>query len=313
MIVQMKRITLVAHQADEADIMKALQTTQTVEVIGVSADAPNFAALEQAEEKVQRLSQAIVTLKPFSEKRGFFSAPPEASAGDLYQTLPGALTFCEQLERTSRELSTVKSEIDKNESLIGALRPWEHFPADMQTYQNVRGVKYFTGVIAASDVEKLSAIDEAAEYQLFNEGSMRTCVVACASEEAKSVANILKSLAWTDYAFPKMSGTPAEAMTELEEKNRLLQARKFELETALAEQAKGATATVQGACDAAVIERDRAAASAELARSSATFQLDGWVPADQIETVEQAVLTVTDAYYFSVRDAEEGEVPPSFV
>ncbi|MEN6339856.1 MAG: V-type ATPase 116kDa subunit family protein [Clostridiaceae bacterium] len=37
------------------------------------------------------------------------------------------------------------------------------------------------------------------------------------------------------------------------------------------------------------------------------------MPADQIETVEQAVLTVTDAYYFSVRDAEEGEVPPSFV
>ncbi len=110
-----------------------------------------------------------------------------------------------------------------------------------------------------------------------------------------------------------MSGTPAEAMTELNERNRALAARKFELEAALSEEANGASATIESALDAAIIVRDRAAAAAELARSSATFQLEGWVPADKTEAVEQAVRSVTDAYYFSVRDAEEGEVPPSYV
>ncbi len=130
---------------------------------------------------MQSLNQALVTLRPFAEKRGFFSAPAEASAAEIGQSLPGGLAISKNLKTISRELSTVRTEIDKNETLISALRPWEHFPADMQTFQNVRGVKYFTGVIASSDVEKLSAIDEAAEYQLFNEGStahLRCCLRA---------------------------------------------------------------------------------------------------------------------------------------
>ena len=313
MIVQMKRVTLVAHNADEASLLSALQAAQSVEVIGEKTEAPDLTALERAEEQVQSLKQALVTLRPFAEKRGFFSAPPEASAAEIGQTLPGGLAISKNLEAISRELSTVRAEMDKNDTLITALRPWEDFPADMQTFQNVRGIKYFTGVIASSDVEKLSAIEETAEYQLFNEGSMRTCIVACALDEAKSIANFLKSIAWADYSFPKMSGTPAEAMTELAERSRVLAARKFELETALAEEAKGASATIESALDAAVIARDRAAAAAELARSSATFQLEGWAPADKTEAVERAIRGVTDAYYFAVRDAEEGEVPPSYV
>ena len=313
MIVQMKRVTLVAHKADEANLLSALQATQSVEVIAEQTEAPDLTALERAEEQVQSLKQALVTLRPFAEKRGFFSAPPEASAAEIGQSLPGGLAISKNLETISRELSTVRGEMEKNDTLISTLRPWEHFPADMQSFQNVRGIKYFTGVIASSDVEKLSAIDEAAEYQLFNEGSMRTCVVACAQEEAKSIANFLKSLAWTDFAFPKMNGTPAEAMTELAERNRALAAQKFELESALSEEAKGASSTIESALDAAIIERDRTAAAAEIARSSATFQLEGWVPSDKTEAVEKAVRSVTDAYYFTVRDAEEGEIPPSYV
>ena len=227
--------------------------------------------------------------------------------------LPDAVSLSEKLSGLNRELAATKSEIDKNETLIAALRPWEAFPADMQTYSNSKHVKYFTGLIASSDVEKLENIDATAEYQLFNEGVVRTCVVACPVDEAKSVANFLKSLDWTDYLFPKMPGTPAEAMEELSEKNRMLNAKKIELETALSESATGREALVEGAYDAAVIERDRALAAAELTRSAATFQLEGWLPADKQDAVVQAVNSVTDAYYLDVREPAEEEVPPSYV
>jgi V/A-type H+-transporting ATPase subunit I len=142
---------------------------------------------------------------------------------------------------------------------------------------------------------------------------MRTCVVACPMEEAKSVANFLKSLDWTDYVFPKMPGTPAEAMEELSEKNRTLNAKKVEVETALSDSATGQGTLIEGAYDAAVIERDRALAAADLFRSPATFQLEGWFPVDKEAAVTKAVNSVTDAYYLDVRDPEEGEIPPSYV
>ena len=167
------------------------------------------------------------------------SVAPEVKAKQLSETLPQALALSDQLNLLSRELASTKAEIDKNEATIVSLRPWESFPADMATYQNSKKVKYYTGIIASSDVEKLEDLDATAEYQLFNEGMARTCVVACPQEEAKSVANFLKSLDWTDYAFPKISGTPAYAMNELAEKNRTLTARKIELEDELSRSATG--------------------------------------------------------------------------
>ena len=313
MFVSMKRMTLVAHQADEADILNALQATRAVEVIASGAENGAQAPLERAQARLQQLGDALKTMRPYAQKKGFFAAPSEAKAEELFSMLPDAVSLSEKLGVLNRELAATKSEINKNETLIAALRPWEAFPADMQTYSNSKHVKYFTGLIASSDVEKLENIDATAEYQLFNEGVVRTCVVACPVDEAKSVANFLKSLDWTDYLFPKMPGAPAEAMEELSEKNRTLHAKKVELETALSESATGREALVEGAYDAAVIERDRALAAAELTRSAATFQLEGWLPADKQDAVVQAVNSVTDAYYLDVREPAEDEVPPSYV
>ncbi len=313
MIITMKRITLVAHKTDEAAILKALQSAQAVEVLKSGEAAVAFNALEQAELRVQKLKDALTTLRPFGQKRGLLSTPPEMRAQDISLLLPEAVSYSERLAAISRELAATKSEIDKNESTIDALRPWEHFPADMQQFTHAKNVKYFTGIIASQDVDKLASIDESAEYQLFNEGVFRACVVACPTNEAKAVANFLKSLNWTDYAFPKLGGTPLEAMGELSERNRTLSVKKIELETALAEEAVDREKLVEGAFDAAVIERDRAAAAAELAQTDATFQLEGWIPADKQSAIEEAIASVTDAFYLDVRDHGENEVPPSFV
>jgi len=306
-------MTLVAHKADEADILQAIQATQSVEVLESGEESSEQAALEQAEEKVRKLTDALKTLRPYGEKQGLLTAMPEANIADVAKQLPPALTFSDRLEGIARELASTRSEIEKNRTIIESLRPWDRFPADMQTFQDVRGVKYFTGLIAASDVEKLEDIDACAEYQLFNEGVVRTCVVACPEDEAKSVANFLKSIEWTDYAFPKTGGKPADAIQRLTDRNRELSGKKSDLEVSLANEASGSAKMVESALDAAVIERDRAKAAAEIARTSATFQLEGWVPQDKVETVEKAVKSVTDAYYFSTREPDKGEVPPSVV
>lgn len=309
----MKRMTLVAHRADEAAILQALQATQAVEVLK-SGEAPaRIAALEKAEARVQKLKDALLTLRPFGEKRGFFSSAPEMRAEEISLLLPEAVSCSDRLSAIAHELAATKSEIEKNEATIDMLRPWEHFPADMQSFCRGNRVKYFTGLLAAQDVEKLESIEATSEYQLFNEGLLRACVVVCPAEEAKSVANFLKSLNWTDFVFPKRSGTPQEAMQELSELNRTLSAKKVELETALADEASHRAALVEGAFDAAVIERDRMAAATELARTNATFQLEGWIPAHKQPIVERAISAITDAYFLEMRDPAEGETPPSFV
>ncbi len=182
----------------------------------------------------------------------------------------------------------------------------------MQTYRKSKAVRYFPGMIEAADVEKLDEQSDAIEYQLFSEGAQRAAIVACAAEDAKSVAAFLKSLNWMVVVFPKLPGTPKTAMERLEKENVALQAEHDRLMQQLAGMGEYKSA-IESAYDAAVIERDRIQAIAVMAQTNATFEMHGWVPVDRVDAVRKAVESVTDAYYLDVRDPEEGELPPSVV
>lgn len=312
MIIPVKRLSLVAHKADEADILKALQRLNAVEVIPDGEATGQANALDEAEARVQRLSAAMAAVRPFAAKRSMLSPLPGTSVGKIVDTLPTAMQYSEEIEALQREISGTRAKIDKNLGMLELLEPWLAFPADMQSYRNAKSVRYFTGMLAAADYARLAELGDAVEYQAFGDGANMPVLVACRPDDAKAVASFLKNLSWTDVAFPKLSGTPAEARSALLAENESLEKQLAELEAQLAE--KGSYGELLGgAYDAAVIERDRAFAAAELARSAATFELEGWVPENRIADVEQAISGITDAYCLFIREPAEDEVPPSVV
>lgn len=312
MIIPVKRLLLVAHKSDEADILKALQRLNAVEVIPDGEATGPANALDEAEARVQRLSAAMAAVRPFAAKRSMLSPLPGTSVGKIVDTLPTAMQYSEEIEALQREISGTRAKIDKNLGMLELLEPWLAFPADMQSYRNAKSVRYFTGMLAAADYARLAELGEAVEYQAFGDGANMPVLVACRPDDAKAVASFLKNLSWTDVAFPKLSGTPAEARSALLAENESLEKQLAALEAQLAE--KGSYGELLGgAYDAAVIERDRALAAAELSRTAATFVLHGWVPENRLSDVERAVAGVTDAYCLFTRDPNDDETPPSVV
>ena len=161
MIVQMKRLTLVAHKTDERAIVDALQPLGAVEV--QKDESASFCAdqLAAAETRVQKLGDALNVLKPYGEKQGLLAPQPERTLAQISSELPEALRHSEELAHCQQELQRIRSEMEKNTSLIESLRPWEAFPADMQTYRKSKAVRYFPGMIEAADVEKLDEQSDA--------------------------------------------------------------------------------------------------------------------------------------------------------
>lgn len=314
MILRMKRITLVAHKADEADILKALQATDAVEIIENTDLLDDGAAeLAKAQERVHTLSAALTAMKPFAPKKDFLSAKPKQSLETLRKELPDALVAAQRLEDDARELARVNSEIEQNELLMESLRPWQSFPADMQRFNSAKSIQYFPGILAETDLPRLDEIADAAEYQCFSEDALRPTVVACHREEAKAVASFLKTLDWTDVSFPKMAGTPREASERLRAHNDALIGERDALKKKLEAQTKENELLLLGGYDAAMIDCARAEAAADMAHSSATFVLEGWTPEDRLPDVEAAINSVTDAFSLESRDAEGDEIPPSMV
>ena len=83
MIVQMKRLTLVAHKTDERAIVDALQPLGAVEV--QKDESASFCAdqLAAAETRVQKLGDALNVLKPYGEKQGLLAPQPERTLAQI--------------------------------------------------------------------------------------------------------------------------------------------------------------------------------------------------------------------------------------
>ena len=127
MIVQMKRLTLVAHKSDEQALLNALQPLGAVEVIPDTEETRDQSMLDAAQSEVDRLSDALTILKPYGKKGGLLSAAPEASLQEIKGKIPEALQLSSELEILQKDLQAMKKSLDVNEvggtALVGISKP----------------------------------------------------------------------------------------------------------------------------------------------------------------------------------------------
>lgn len=312
MIVSMKRLTLVALKSEEEPILEALQKVGSVEVLHVSDTEAQDVRLDAALSRIQKLNDSIEAVKPFAEKKSFFTPQKrEASLCEIRADSERAAAVTDEIEALLHKKASLLAERDKNESLRTDLLPWRSLTVPMDAVKGTKRVSYFVGFCAQKDqaaLEKQTFL----EVQFLEGGSSVPTIVACRSEDARVAQNFLKGIDWTDYTLPKRSETPAEAIEAIEK-------RLHEIDRALSETEQNITSyseqlgLLENAADAVAIDRDRYEAASELKRTASAFVLEGWIREDAVEQTEAAIQSVTEAYSFETREPNEDEIPPSVV
>ena len=312
MIVAMKRLSLVALKSDQESILKALQEIGTVQVLKIADGETQDPEMDAVNARIQRLSESINAVKPYAKKPGFLSPQKrEMTLSGIREDVPKAESAAAEIEALLHTQSHLTAEREKALSTKASLEPWVRLGTPMNDVKNTARVHYFVGLLASKDVERVREQDYIAS-EFYNESATVPTILACKEEDTRSVQNFLKSIEWQDYAFPKMEGTPGQAIEALDR-------RISEIETELEKtqeqlEAHGETIEIlQNAYDAESIDSDRISARGELGYTASTFVLEGWVRADEVEKTEQKIRSVTDAYSFETREPNEDEEPPSVV
>ncbi len=312
MIVSMKRLTLVGIRREETKILRALQKAGAVEIIRVTSDeegGQDNQRLDEVAERISRLNESLSAVKPYAPKAGFFAPAREEKLETLQQDVGAAEQADGRIRAILEEKKQIEARLEKNNSTYAALLPWAGLPERMETIGESRHTRCFMGLV---DGAGEAAIDENpllfAEY--YGTPGSRAALLVCHKEDAREAAAFLKTINWTDVVLPKLTGTPREAMSALEAEDTGLEKRLMELHEELA--ACGVSAQVlENAADALSIERDNLAAESDVKKGADLFQLEGWVREDEMDAVEKALQSVTDAYYTEYRDPAEDEVPPT--
>ena len=312
MIVAMKRLSLVALKSDQDAILNALQKAGTVEIIRLAdGDAQNGEA-DAINARIQRLAESISAVKPYAKKAGFLSPQKrEMTLSGIWEYVPAAEKTTEEIEELTHTQARLLAEREKAVSVRASLEPWTALTVPMDSVKNTPRVHYFIGLCASKDVQRVKE-QEYLEAELLNESATIPTILACREDDTRAVQNFLKTIDWQDYVFPKLAGTPREAIESLD--RRIAEIDEQYAETQRQLEAHGETIeTLQNALDAETIEADRLSAQNDLSYTAHTFVLEGWVREDEVEKTEQTIKDVTDAYSFETRDPIEGEEPPSVV
>lgn len=312
MIVSMKRLSLVALKSDQDAILKALQDAGTVEIIKVAdGDAPDAEA-DAINARIQRLSESITAVKPFAKKAGFLSPQKrEMTLSGMREYVPKAVETTDEIEQLLHAQTRLLSEREKAAATRASLEPWAAMDAPMDSVKNSARVRYFVGLCASKDVQRIKE-QEYLEAEFISESATVPTILACREDDARAAQTFLKTIDWQDYVFPKLQGSPREAIESLNRQIREIDEQYAELQKQL--EAHGETIeTLQNALDAETIDADRLSARGDLTYTASAFVLEGWVREDEVQKTEETVRSVTDAYSFETRDPIEGEEPPSVV
>lgn len=312
MIVDMKRATLVAMQADEEALLKKLQEIGTVEILHMEETDTTDARLDGIQERLRRFSESMEVVKPFAPKKSFFSPQRrEESLSNVDADAISAITIADEISEIRSEQNHLFAERGKSEAMLRALEPWANLCTPMECVGDTKRTRIFSGFLQSKDVNALLEQDYL-ETQIVDEGSEYALLIVCRREDYRAAQSFLKTVEWTDFAFPKRNGTPAKAMEEIRVEIRSFTERIEALEARVSEYGEKLT-LLENASDATTIVRDRCLASNDLSRLSRSFILEGWVRADEAEKTGQTIASVTDAYYWDVREPSEDEVPPTVI
>lgn len=309
MIVPMKRLTLIAMQSDKAAILEALQAAGAVQIISAAEPTGEEADLAKLENRVQRLTSAQLLLKPLAPKAKM-GPKPEKKLAELRADMPAALEFCEEVESIDRDLAAVRNDMDKRQALSESLLPWSELDTKIENIKSTNTTKYLTGMLTDEAVAKLREenLDIALEVYGGTEKA-RAVLIACNAADYADVQAAVKTLDFSDFNFGALTGTPKENIERMQAETEADKKRAEEL-TAKLTKAAEKRPLLCSAQDEAVIDRDREAAKQELGATGTTFILEGWVREDEMEKVEAAAKSVTDACYCEFREAAEEESEP---
>ena len=312
MIVSMKRLTLVGIRQEETDILRALQKIGAVELISVTADddgGEGAKRLDEAAERISRFSESLSAIKPYAKKPGFLAPAREEKLEKMQQDVGEAEAASEHIRAILEEKKQIEARLEKGKTTYAALLPWADMDQEMSSIVPTKYTHYFIGLVDAAG-ETAIREQEAISAEFYGEPGNRAAILACLKEDARLVAGFLKTLNWTDVVFPRMKGTPKEAMLALEQDEIAGEKRLAQLQTEL-ESCGVSLDVLENAADALLIERDGLVAETQVEKDVSVFRLEGWVRSDEVDKVEEAIRSVTEDYYTEYRDPTEDETPPT--
>lgn len=305
-IVKMKRLRLACMRSDRETLLQRLQELGCVEIDQICTDEndPRWAGLKRSEpgelsaarERKNAAERALAVLKRYAPAKGSFLDPkPSLTTGQLLdeQSAQTAQTQTEEINGAQRRLEAIKGQSEKLQAQIQMLTPWSGLDVGLQAASTPQVTVQFGMVAAAISREQVetavAATGELAQLTWAStDREQHYALLICHASQWEAVQEALKTFGWSKANLRDWTGTAQENIQNLQEQLKTLEQEVQEIESALAAMGEHRLAIQQWA-DRNEAQEKKEESAAQILSTGQVLFLEGWVPAQQWETVRQAL------------------------
>lgn len=326
-VVPMKRVLIAAMRRDRKPILELLQRTGALEIHSSVAEDDVFTHQDMSgaratfESNARLAADAAAILDVYVPVEGSLLSSLEGRE-QLSLTEYGALVSRQTviLQDARRILSLEKEKKEKQETIpklesqLVALAPWAGFDLPLN-FAGTKTTAAFTGTLPGElSLEQVSELLKEAgvsleeqEIQVISASPEQTAIfLVCERKEQEKVKEALRRL---NFARPmETSVNPAQAMTDLEKEIRKLRDDTDSLKKELCAMADRRR-DLHFLQDYFRMRSDKYGVIGELAQSRRVFLVEGYVPAEKCDALEEKIVTGFDAVFEAYEPAEAEEVP----
>ena len=343
MIVEMKKLVLIAHRSDRHKLFKAIHRTKMVEIVATrdiedTQRLDNARSTEKLKENVARISFAFDFIKD-QKKRAAALAKKTAKAESPYIYTPlktpplsniARMSYDDFEQIANREVELMANVNDLEEihakqnalnasknKLLAEIENHRIYAGLRQPYSNYTDTKYVTVIVGfvpaqrAGELEEYSHNAEFAHIELLDPVKVQPFVAFANKDHADELTTALQNLDYTRVPF-EGDKTPKECIKEAKEEIKDINDEITELMTrALVKEML--IADLKTLYDYNLVQLQTNEALDGFATTDKSFVMEAWYPAEYEEKLKEVLDSTSDTIVYEFREPEEDEVVPTFV
>lgn len=336
-IIDMKKISLLAHQDEREKVIRILRSLGSVELVDVKENAAwtemsSYLVPDQATEKAANLEISLSEVRYCLEflKRHFpinKGLVEQLGGSKISLTTEEFTNYAKQeseikkiyssCRKADDTLMQLKNELIRNDNLSEDLAHWTALTLPFSQVINTDRVSMQLMTIPQKSMqilnERLEEEVPAHYLQTINsDKDLAYCFLVYLTDQDKEVKEILKVVGFNPVTFPGLTETAADSIAQIQINKEKIEKEKAEV----IEEIKGLLeyrTQLMAYFDYLQGERTKYEAVGNLARTESSFYLEGWVPKPAQEQLEKAIANNTETVLLFFRDPEEQEKPPVFL